>query len=149
MTNPLHPALVEFTDIRPQAIEDWGQYRLEGEQFLNLAESAFVKRKATFTTEILYNLVAMGIEKLVMSALMKIGRLPYNHTMHDLVHALETWMPEAIQGMADPIRNLDKYQEICDPYSCTIRTPTMEDIETMLGLARQLQERLLISTSHT
>jgi hypothetical protein len=147
MTNPMHPALVGFADIRPQAIEDWGQFRLEGEQFLDLAENAFLKKKEAFTTEILYNLVAMAIEKLVMGALMQIGRLPYNHTMHDLVYALEEWMPEAIRGMADPIRNLDKYQEICDPYSVTIRTPTMEDIETMLHLARQLQQRLLDATS--
>ena len=146
MNTPLHPALVGFADIRPQAIDDWGLYRLEGEQFLNLAENAFRKKKKAFTTEILYNLIAMAIEKLVMSALMEIGRLPYNHTMHDLVAALEEWLPETIRDMADAVRRLDSYQDICDPYHCTIRMPTLDEIETMLQLARRLEQRLASSS---
>lgn len=146
MTTPLHPALVGFADIRTVAIDDWEQYRLEGEQFLNLAAGAFLRKKKSFTPEILYNLIAMGIEKLVMAALMEIGRLPYNHTMHDLVAALEEWLPETIRGMEDSVRELDSYQEICDPYICTIKVPTAAEIENMLALARRL-ERRFISTS--
>jgi hypothetical protein len=143
MTTHLHPALVGFADIRPMAIDDWEQYRLEGEQFLNLAEGAFLHKKKSFTTEILYNLIAMAIEKLVMAALMEIGRLPYNHTMHDLVAALEEWLPETIQSMEDSVRELDSYQEICDPYICTIKVPTAAEIENMLALARRLELRLV------
>ncbi len=136
------PALVGFADIRPPAIDDWQQYRLEGQQYLHVAQSAFLLEKKAFTTEILYNLITMAIEKLVMASLMEIGRLPYNHTMHDLVAALEQWLPEVIKGLEEQVRNLDTYQDICDPYSCTIRIPTREEIETMLELARQLKQRL-------
>jgi hypothetical protein len=142
MTNFARPALVGFADIRTQAIEDWQQYKLEGRQYLRLAEQACCKKKKAFTTEILYNLIAMGIEKLVMSSLMAIGRLPYNHTMHDLVAALEEWQPNSIRGLEEPIRNLDSYQDICDPYTVSVKTPTMTEIETMLTLARQLEQRL-------
>jgi len=140
--------LVGFADIRTQAIEDWQQYRIEGQQYLNLAERAYQKENKTFTTEILYNLIAMGIEKLVMSNLMAIGRLPYNHTMHDLVAALEEWLPDTVRGLEDPIRNLDSYQDICDPYTATIKIPTAAEIETMLLLARQLEQRLAASESN-
>lgn len=143
MTSPLHPALVGFADIRPVAIDDWEQFRLEGEQFLKLAEGAFLHKKKSFTTEILYNLIAMAIEKLVMAALMEIGRLPYNHTMHDLVAAMEEWLPEAIRGMENSVRELDSYQEICDPYICTIKVPTAAEIQNMLALARRLELRLV------
>lgn len=142
MVNSLHPALVGFADIRPQAIEDWGLYRVEGEQYLNLAGAAFTKEKEAFTTEILYNIIAMAIEKLVMSALMEIGRLPYNHTMYDLVAALEEWLPESIQGLEESVRALDSYQQICDPYEVVIRIPTRAEIENMLHLARELAQRL-------
>ena len=145
MINSLHPALVGFADIRPLAIEDWEQYRREGEQFLNLAEGAFLNKKKAFTTEILYNLIAMAIEKLVMGALMEIGRLPYNHTMHDLVAALVEWLPGTIQGLEESVRVLDSYQEICDPYVCTIKVPTATEIENMLALARRLEQRLATS----
>ncbi|MGD9947631.1 MAG: hypothetical protein AB7U29_04020 [Desulfobulbus sp.] len=142
MANISPSSLVGFADIHTQAIDDWQEYKVEGRQFLQLAETAFRKKKKAFTTEILYNLIAMAIEKLVMSALMEIGRLPYNHTMRDLVDALERWMPETIQGMEESIRHLDSYQDICDPYVCSIKIPTVEEIESMLGLARQLEQRL-------
>ncbi|WP_028319062.1 hypothetical protein [Desulfobulbus elongatus] len=136
------PNLVGFADIRTQAIDDWQEYRQAGRQFLDLAETAFRNKNAIFTTTILYNLIAMAIEKLVMSRLMALGRLPYNHTMHDLVAALEEWRPAVVQGMAASLRALDSYQEICDPYTSTSRTPTPAEIESMLGLARQLEQRL-------
>ncbi len=147
MANMTPASLVGFADIRTQAIEDWQEYKVEGRQFLQLAETAFRKKKKAFTTEILYNLIAMAIEKLVMSALMEIGRLPYNHTMHDLADALEQWMPETIAGMGEAVRQLDSYQDICDPYAYSIKIPTVEEIENMLGLARQLEQRLESATA--
>ena len=137
--------LVGFADIRTQAIDDWQEYKAEGKQYLCLAEAAFVNKNKVFTAEILYNLVAMGIEKLVMGALMEIGRLPYNHTMHDLVDALVQWMPESVAGMEESIRGLDSYLEICDPYACIIKVPTSEEITSMLGLARELEQRLEVA----
>lgn len=142
MTSLPNVALVGFNDIRTQAIDDWQQFKTEGVQYLGLAERAFRKGHKTFTPDILYNLIAMAIEKMVMSALMAIGRLPYNHTMHDLVAALEQWLPETVRGMEEPIRSLDTYQDICDPYAYSIRVPTSEEIAAMLALARQLEQRL-------
>jgi len=144
MTSPYSgPALVEFADIRPQAIDDWGQYRLEGQQYLNLADAALTKKKAAFTPIILYNIFAMAIEKLVMSALMEVGRLPYNHTMYDLVGAMELWLPEKIAGMGERLRALDRYQEICDLENTQIIEPTAEELEQMLQVSRELERSLL------
>lgn len=137
------PTLVGFADIRPQPIDDWQQYRLEGQQYLHVAQSAFLSEKKAFTTEILYNLIAMAIEKLVMAALMEIGCLPCNHTMHDLVAALEQWLPEAIKGLEGQVSNLDRYQDICDPYAWSIRIPARDEIKIMLALARNLEQRLV------
>ena len=142
MTSLPNLALVGLSDIRTQAIDDWEHFKTEGLQYLDLAERAFRKGHTTFTPDILYNLIAMAIEKMVMSALMAIGRLPYNHTMYDLVSALEQWLPEAIRGMEEPIRSLDSYQDICDPYAYSIKVPTREEIAGMLALARQLEQRL-------
>ena len=137
-----HAMLVQPGDIKRMAIDDWQQFQKEGEQFLALAERAFIKKTKAFTTEILYNLAAMAIEKLVMSALMRIGRLPDNHTLGDLADALMRWLPEAARGLTEAICALDRFQEICDPEGATIRQPAPADIEAMLKLARRLERRL-------
>ncbi|MBM9614780.1 hypothetical protein JWJ90_10840 [Desulfobulbus rhabdoformis] len=147
MANVTPAPLVGFEDINTHSIENYEEFKTEGLQYLQLAENAFAKKKKAFTTEILYNIAAMAIEKLVMSSLMEIGRLPYNHTMHDLVDALEKWMPETVVGIADAIRALDSYQDICDPDAISTITPTVGEIEHMLGLARTLQSRLDAATA--
>ena len=146
MTSMIPQSLVALADIRPRAIDDWAQYRLEGEQFLRLAEQAHHRQKKAFTPTILYNLVTMAIEKLVMAALMRCGRLPDNHTLHDLVAALERWLPETVRGLAEPLCQLDSFQDICDPYAGTITSPSAGEVESMLILARKLEERLAVDT---
>ena len=139
-------SLVALADIRPRAIDDWPRYQQEGEQFLRLAERAHERQKKAFTPTILYNLVAMAIEKLVMAALMRCGRLPDNHTLHDLVAALERWLPETVRGLSEPLCQLDSFQDICDPYAGTITSPSAREVESMLILARKLEERLAMGT---
>ena len=146
MTSMIPQSLVALADIRPRAIDDWAQYRLEGEQFLRLAEQAHHRQTKAFTPTILYNLVTMAIEKLVMAALMRCGRLPDNHTLHDLVAALERWLPETVRGLAGPLCELDSFQDICDPYAGTITAPSRREVESMLILARKLEERLAMGT---
>ena len=146
MTSMIPQSLVALADIRPRAIDDWAQYRLEGEQFLRLAEQAHHRQKKAFTPTILYNLVTMAVEKLVMAALMRCGRLPDNHTLHDLVAALERWLPETVRGLAGPLCELDSFQDICDPYAGTITAPSRREVESMLILARKLEERLAMGT---
>ena len=146
MTRMSPQPLVTLADIRPRAIDDWPRYREEGEQFLRLAERAHEQQKKACTPTILYNLVAMAIEKLVMAALMRCGRLPDNHTLHDLVAALERWLPETVRGLAEPLCQLDSFQDICDPYAGTITSPSAGEVESMLILARKLEERLAVDT---
>ena len=146
MTSMIPQSLVALADIRPRAIDDWAQYRLEGEQFLRLAEQAHHRQKKAFTPTILYNLVTMAIEKLVMAALMRCGRLPDNHTLHDLVAALERWLPETVRGLAEPLCRLDSFQDICDPYAGTMTSPSAGEVQSMLILARKLEERLAMGT---
>jgi hypothetical protein len=137
-----HSPLVGFADIKPRQVEDYQQFQLEGEQFLHLAEQAFLKEKKAFNTETLYNLITMALEKLVMSGLMQIGRLPFNHTMHDLVEALETWLPAAVAGLEQQLRDLDAFQNICDLENTVRNPPTRDQIRTMLELARIVEQRL-------
>ncbi|HHB76334.1 MAG TPA: hypothetical protein ENK84_07300 [Desulfobulbus sp.] len=127
-------------DLQPmQEIAGWEEFFQDGEAYLKTAAGAHKRRKEIFTAEILYNLVAMAIEKFVMAALMRHGAMPYNHTMVDLVEAMEQNFPDAMKELREPLLELDKYQEICDLDTYTIKPPTMGEIPSMLGLAEQLK----------
>lgn len=123
-------------------IDEWQEFLRDGEQFLKVAQAAFEQQKKAFSTETLYNLICMGIEKLVMSFLMSRGDLADNHTMGDLKHAIELHLgpqPELARKMS----YMDSFQEICDLDEYNIRTPTREDIKTFLSIAEEIKVTLI------
>lgn len=130
--------LTSLSSILP--IQGWHDFLEDGKGFLSTATGAFNSANAIFTRDILYNLVAMSIEKFVMAALMRYGTMPYNHTMVDLVEAMEETFPHAIDDIREGLLKLDTYQDICDPYEFTIITPAPEEIPEMLALANKLQQ---------
>lgn len=66
--------------VAPQPIDGWETFLGDGEGYLRTAVNAHQKQKKVFTAEILYNMVAMAIEKLCMAALMRHGTMPMNHS---------------------------------------------------------------------
>ncbi|MEN8258456.1 MAG: hypothetical protein ABFS09_11400 [Thermodesulfobacteriota bacterium] len=131
--------LVGFSDIKRDPIGGWQEFLQEGNQFLATATNAYSGGRQAFTSEILYNLVAMAIEKLIMALLMKSGNLPYNHTMHDLVESMGEFLPGGLAGLGEELKSLDAFQEICDVDSYTITPPTMAEVAGMLELAGEVQ----------
>ncbi|MDD3813507.1 MAG: hypothetical protein PHZ02_02585 [Desulfocapsaceae bacterium] len=124
-----------------QPIQGWEDFWAEGKAFLKTASAAYAQHKKAFTTVILYNIIAMAIEKFVMTALMCQGKLPNNHTMKDLVEAMDEAFPSAMSGgIREGLLKLDQYQEICDVDTFNITGPAMEEIPVMLDLAGRLQD---------
>ena len=137
--------LAGFPEVNSEPIKGWEEYLREGKQFLATANNAYTQRKEPFTTPILYNLVAMAIEKLIMALLMKNGKLPYNHTMHDLVEAIDEFLPGELEGLGAELKAWDGFQDICDIESYSITPPTMGQIGGMLTLALEVQTRVIAS----
>lgn len=134
------PPLVGFGDIKTKSIAGWEEFLHDGEAFLRTGLAAHAKDKKAFTPEILYNIIAMAIEKFVMAALMQRGALPYNHTMGDLVESMDEVFPDGLRDIKNGLLDLDRYQEICDVDSFTITPPAMDAIPAMLALAEKMQE---------
>lgn len=123
-----------------QPISGWQDFLLDGEAFLKTASGALEKARTVFTPEILYNIIAMAIEKLVMAALMKHGAMPYNHTIKDLVEAMDETFPDILNKMKNDLLRMDSYQEICDLDGFKITPPEMTEIPWMLELAKNFQK---------
>ncbi len=121
-----------------QSIGGWEIFLHDGEGFLKTAFGAYEKKKAAFTPEILYNMIAMAIEKFVMSALMRHGKMPYNHTMKDLVEAMDAAFPATFAELREGLLKMDTYQDICDLDGFRIIPPEHSEIPGMLHLAQKL-----------
>ena len=137
--SPPEVKLFGLQDIKRPSITGWQEFLKEGNQFLATAENAFAKGRQAFTAEVLYNLVAMAIEKHIMALLMKSGNLPYNHTMHDLVDAMEEFLPGCLKDFGEELKGLDSFQEICDTESFTIISPTKDEVRRMLEMAGEVK----------
>jgi len=120
-------------------VAGWEEFFRHGEGFLNTAAQAHRKAVKAFSSEILYNLIAMAIEKFIMAALMRHGELPYNHTMADLVAAMEQVFPGRMGDIGEGLLKMDAYQDICDLDGFKISPPKMEEIPAMLELAERLK----------
>jgi hypothetical protein len=132
------PVLTSLASIAP--IQGWEEFLEDGNGYLRAARGAYFNGNTRFTSGILYNIIAMAIEKFVMAALMRHGTMPYNHTMIDLVGAMEQTFPGAIADIRGGMLQLDTYQDICDPYDFTITEPDRDEIPAMLDLAGKLQQ---------
>ena len=133
--------LTLLTSIKP--IQGWEEYLEDGNGYLRTAKGGYANRKKIFTSNILYNIIAMAIEKFVMAALMRHGTLPYNHTMADLVESMEGTFPGALGDIREGLLRLDSYQDICDPYEFTIVELAMDEIPGMLVMAEKLQQLVI------
>ena len=120
-------------------IEDWRQYLKEGDDYLRAAENGGRKRPEVFTPEILYNLMAMAIEKHIMGYLMFHGDLAENHTMADLVTALERHAgPQP--SLREELLFLDAFQSLCDLDTFSHRPPERRELGRILATARRLRD---------
>lgn len=119
-------------------IDNWRDYLRDGDQFLKTALNAHRRQKKTFSTDTLYNLTCMAIEKLIMAFLMKHGDLAENHTMGDLLRALEKHCGN-IGELRNKLLYLDGFQEICDLDTYTIRIPGSDDIKKILAIGEDIQ----------
>ena len=122
-------------------IDNWRDYRRDGEQFLRIAQGAYNKQKKTFSADTLYNLTCMAIEKLIMAFLMKNGDLAENHTMADLLRALQLHLGE-VPELAEKLLYLNDFQEICDLDEYTIRIPTEADVIRFLAIGEEVRVAL-------
>lgn len=134
------PVLTSLASITITPIQGWEKFLEHGNGYLRAATGAYCNGNTRFTAGILYNIIAMAIEKFVMAALMRHGTMPYNHTMIDLVGAMEQTFPGAIADIRQGMLQLDTYQDICDPYDFTITEPGRDEIPAMLNLAGKLQQ---------
>lgn len=123
-----------LSDLKPKS--SWQEF-LEQAKGYHRTAAGGRKRPQVFTPVILYNIIAMAIEKYCMAYLMFKKYLPQNHTMQDMVEALQK-VGDLDQDLADEMIAMDAFQEICSVDEYTRRAPADQDISAMLDTCERL-----------
>ncbi|MFW5854705.1 MAG: hypothetical protein ACOCW9_05200 [Thermodesulfobacteriota bacterium] len=119
--------------------QEWTRFTDEGAQFLATAVNAVRKRRKVFTPDILYNLIAMSMEKYIMGYLLYRKNLPDNHTLGDLMDALKR-VDQIENDLCERIIRMDRFQEICCITTYSREIPDEKDIEEMLTLGERIRD---------
>jgi len=118
--------------------EKWAEFMTEGDAYLKTARGG-QKRPGVFTPEILYNLLAMAIEKHIMAALIFKGTLADNHTFTDMIYSARELCP-LDDALIKKLIQLESYQEICPVFDGYNRKefPSAE-VPVMVAAAEEVQ----------
>jgi len=110
----------------------------EGDQYLKAALGG-LRRPQVFTPEILYNLLAMAVEKHFMALLTVRGTLPENHTFTDLVDAARQVVGLDADLEAELLA-LETFQNLCPAFDGYARTaPDTQTIDRLVAAALRVQ----------
>lgn len=111
----------------------------EGDAYLKTARGG-QKRPGVFTPEILYNLLAMAIEKHMMAALIFKGTLADNHTFTDMIHSAKELCP-LDDALIEKLIELESYQEICPVFDGYNRKEfPSHEVPVMVAAAEEVQQ---------
>lgn len=119
--------------------EKWLEFMQDGDAYLKTARGG-QKRPSVFTPEILYNLLAMAIEKHIMAALIFKGTLADNHTFTDMIQSAKELCP-LDDALVQTLTELESYQEICSVFDGYNRKkfPAAE-VSAMIAAAEEVQQ---------
>ncbi len=92
--------------------EDVGEFLDEAQKYHKTAVNGFRNRPEIFNDEIIYNLLALAIEKYFMAFLIKNESMADNHTFTDLINSYERIKPFP-QELSYRLVELEKLQNLC------------------------------------
>ncbi|WP_373498793.1 hypothetical protein [Desulfococcus sp.] len=122
-------------DIIP--MQGWQIFIDEGDRYLKTAMNGSRRRPRVFTPEILYNLIAMAIEKHAMGYLMYHHQLPDNHTLRDLMDALRK-VGDLNEDLYGRVVDMDRFQEICSVFQYRRDIPEAADVATFMDIGGEV-----------
>lgn len=115
-------------------ISGWQDHIVAGRQYLNAAGNGR-RRPAVFNNELVFQMSAMAIEKLIAGLCQYHRRMPNDHTLTGLVAGLDTVCPMAPK-LARRITLLEIRDDMCALSVSHRQPPSDTDIEEILSVGR-------------
>ena len=114
----------------------WQEHMESGRRYLKTASNGRA-RPAVFTPELIYQVTAMAIEKLLVGIWQYHGQMPGDHTLEGLVDGLEPICPLE-KDLAEDVKALGRFDDMCPLVPVNKHIPTDLEIQGMLAVARQV-----------
>jgi hypothetical protein len=112
------------------SISAWHDPLREGLQYLATAGSG-LNRRAVFTNEVIFQLAAMGVERIIVGVCQYFGGMPSDHTLSGLVDALAEVCPLDAE-LADLIKRIEAIDDMCTLTPWRRSPPGDIDVEMVL-----------------
>lgn len=94
-----------------QAINGWNDHILDGRKYLQTATKG-LQRPEVFNNELIFQLVAMGIEKLIVGVWQYHRQMPADHTLSGLVEGLLGVCPMEAE-LVSRIKAVESMDDMC------------------------------------
>jgi HEPN domain-containing protein len=126
----------------------------ESPRFIEEAEAYYktalggLNRKRIFTNEILYNIIAMSIEKYLMGLLMSRNQLSPGHTLTSMIKEVKKYIPVE-ESLIKKMDYFDRLQFICS-FTLLKREPVSDkDITGMIEILKEIKTMVQVHLLHT
>ena len=116
------------------AISGWNDHIQAGRRYLNTACRG-LSRPAVFNNELIFQLAAMAIEKLIVGVCQYHHRMPFDHTLSGLVAGLASECPMD-DDLAEKIKRIEAFDDMCTLTPARRNCPEDEDIRQILEVGR-------------
>jgi hypothetical protein len=121
-----------------QSISGWQDYIQAGREYLKTASNG-VSRPAVFNNELVFQLAAMAIERLIVGLAHYHHQMPVDNTLSGLVESLSAICPLGT-GMADRIRQIESIDDMC-ALTMEHREPPGDDaIQEILAVGKEVAD---------
>ena len=117
-------------------ISDWQDHIQAGMKYLKTAGSG-LNRRAVFNNELIFQLAAMAIEKIIVGICQYHGQMPTDHTLSGLVEALGPVCPLG-DDLAGMIRRVEQMDDMCSLSPDHRVPPSDVEIEIALLAGREV-----------
>ena len=114
-----------------QSITGWNDHVQSGYQYLDAARRG-VSRPAVFNNELIFQLAAMGIEKIIAGLCQYHRQMPYDHTLSGLVAELAGVCP-IDPDLVEQINQIERRDDMCTLAPERRTSPSDADVREILA----------------
>jgi len=118
------------------SITDWQDHVRAGLQYLKTAGNG-LNRREVFNNELIFQMTAMAIEKIIVGICQYHGRMPSDHTLAGLVEALAAICPMD-EELAERIKRIEHIDDMCALTPVHRKPPGDMEIELALLAGREV-----------